>query len=92
MVKPFLLELDATHIVVTVSFDETSGEYIGGSVQSNLRGGSDPRSDDQDEWNRAVDAVEYVVLSHAAMGIDVGAKPYVDGIAAAVRSLCDTWS
>jgi hypothetical protein len=61
----------------------------GGTITSDLKEGEAIGEDGDKEYLAAVDAIESIVLAHAAAGIDVKTLSYIQGIETAVQKITE---
>ena len=58
---------------------------LAGEITSNLHDG-DSGSEDDSEYEAAIDGIESLILAHACAGVDITASAYIAGIETAVEA------
>ncbi len=77
--------------VFLLSNDE--GEYVSGSIQSELSKEIDDNSEDDiqgtdlDIYNNSIDVVESLILAHAMAGVDIASLSYVEGLEVTIEKI-----
>ena len=64
------------------------GVSLGGTITSSLHE-DESGSEDDSEYEAAIDGIESLILAHACAGVDVSAPAYAQGIQTAVEAASD---
>lgn len=78
------ITLSAYGIILNFSTEEG----VGGTITTNLHETATDSTDmyEVNDYNRAIDGIESMILAHACAGIDVEAPAYLEGIETAVNA------
>lgn len=67
---------------------EHPGAYLNGQITSSLHEGKSG-SEDESEYETAIDGIESLILAHACAGVGIAAPAYVEGVQTAVEAAID---
>lgn len=73
-----------------ITITHESRDKNGASITSNLK--ATPETNENMEFNAAMDGVESMVLAHFCAGIDVSSPAYLEGIETAVNAAGQSFS
>ena len=85
--EPRTIVLPCFGIVVRLVRDQPGhpGRPLAGDITSNLHE-SDSGSEDDSDYEAAMDGIESLILAHACAGVDIAAPTYIAGIQTAVEA------
>lgn len=82
-----LIKLPCFGIVVELTDFAGHGRWNGASISSNLK--DDLTGENDDEYLSMVDAIESLIMAHAAEGIAINSHAYVAGIETAFEAIAN---